>query len=93
MWVANHEGSGKGFVNLQCYRLLYKDPQTRSNRHVHGLFTCSNSPNVEVCASAILVGTLQTYTDPSQVKNIDGGSMEGVSFEREKLWSFALTKG
>ena len=42
---------------------------------MHGLFTCSNSPNVEVCASAILVGTLQTYTDPSQVKNIDGGGM------------------
>ena len=71
----------------------YKDPQTRSKRHVHGFFTCSNSPNVEVCTSAILIGTLQTYTDPSQVKNIDGGSMEGVCFEREKLWSLALTKG
>ena len=38
-------------------RLLYKDPPTRGNRHVHRLFTCSNSPNVEARASALLVGT------------------------------------
>ena len=40
-------------------RLLYKDPPTRGNRHVHRLFTCSNSPNVEARASALLVGTLK----------------------------------
>ena len=38
-------------------RLLYKDPPTRDNRHVHRLFTCSNSPNVEARASTLLVGT------------------------------------
>ena len=37
-------------------RLLYKDPP-RGKRHVHRLFTCSNSPNVEARASALLVGT------------------------------------
>ena len=38
-------------------RLLYKDPPTRGKRHVHRLFRCSNSPNVEARASALLVGT------------------------------------
>ena len=38
-------------------RLLYKDPPTRSNRDVHRLFTCSNSPNIDTRTSAILVGT------------------------------------
>ena len=53
---------------------------------MHGLFTCSNSPNVEACASAILVGTLQTYTDLSQVKNIDGGGKdEGLTLETSAL--------
>ena len=28
-------------------RLLYKDPPTLSNRCVHRLFTCSNSPNID----------------------------------------------
>ena len=40
-------------------RLVYKDPPTRSNTHVHRLFSCSNSPNVEARASALLVGTSQ----------------------------------
>ena len=38
-------------------RLLYKDPPKRSNRHVRGLFTCSNSPNIDALTSAILVAT------------------------------------
>ena len=38
-------------------RLSCKDLPTCSNRYVHGLFTCSNSPNVEARALAILVGT------------------------------------
>ena len=38
-------------------RLLYNEPPTRSNRHVHRLFTCSNSPNIDARTSAILVGT------------------------------------
>ena len=38
-------------------RLSCKDLPTGSNRYVHGLFTCSNSPNVEARALAILVGT------------------------------------
>ena len=40
-------------------RLLYKDPPTRSNTHVHRLFSCSNSPNDEARAAALLVGTSQ----------------------------------
>ena len=40
-------------------RLLYKDPPTRRNTHVRRLFSCSNSPNVEARAAALLVGTSQ----------------------------------
>ena len=36
-------------------RLLYNEPPTRSNRHVHRLFT--NSPNIDARTLAILVGT------------------------------------
>ena len=38
-------------------RSLYKDPPTRSNRHVYRLFTYSNSPNIDARTSAILVAT------------------------------------
>ena len=40
-------------------RLLYKDPPKSSNTHVHRFFSCSNSPNVEARAAAVLVGTSQ----------------------------------
>ena len=38
-------------------RLLYKDAPRLSNRHVHRLFTCSNSPNIDARTSAIFVAT------------------------------------
>ena len=38
-------------------QIIVQGPPARSNRHVHGLFTCSNYPNVEARASAILAGT------------------------------------
>ena len=61
-------------------RLLYKDAPRLSNRHVQRLFTCSNSPNIDARASAVLVATVQpkSKTFP-HFRDLDNNQIEELS--------------